>query len=579
MKKSVGRATSAGLLAAVVLASSACSDGNQGANSSPPPSKAETSTVTIGDAAASTGPAAPVPGARTGGTVTVYEQTDITHLDPAEVYPNNAQAISMLFTRQLTAYKKVDGKFVLVGDLATDTGTTTDGGRTWKFTLKDGVKFDDGTPVTTKDIKYGVERLYDPAKVLGPKYVPQWLSGSDYTKAYQGPAKGGSLPDNVVETPDDKTIIFRLKDVHAEFPFAVAMPYTSPVQKSRDGKAYDNAPVSTGPYKVEGHDDTKLTLVRNPHWDPATDPIRHNYPDRWEVKFGLQTQQATQQFIADVGPDRNAISLSFGIDSQYAEQVQTRAELKARLLSGVNPYVYYYAINTTRVTDLNVRKAILTAFPKQQVRQIQGGPAYGDFATTILSPTVQGFSNYDLFNVPPTGDPDAAKKLLAGATPTIVYAYQQTEANERIAVAVQQGLEKAGFKIVKKPVSAETWYDESNKKDNGFDLYSGGWASDWPGGSGFIPVLFDGRTIADGTYNYARYNDATVNAEIDRIAAIGDVAEQNAQWMALDKKIMEQVPVVPYVYGRTTRLHGSNVGGAELDIYGATSLANLFLRS
>ncbi|MFB9177754.1 ABC transporter substrate-binding protein [Dactylosporangium sucinum] len=571
----------AAALAAVALTSTACTagDGGKGGGDASAPAKAETSTVTIGDAAASTGPAAAVPGARTGGTVTVYEQTDIAHLDPAEAYPSNAQAISMLFTRQLTTYKKVNGKFVLVGDLATDTGTTSDGGKTWKFTLKGGLKFDDGTPVTAQDVKYGIERLYDPGKVLGPKYVPQWLSGSDYTKSYQGPAKSGSLPDSVVQTPDDKTIVFHLQDVHAEFPFAVAMPYTSPVLKSRAGKAYDNAPASTGPYKIDSHDDTKLTLVRNEHWNPATDPVRHNYPDRWEVKFGLQTQQATQQFIADVGPDKNAVSLSFGVDNQYAQQVQTQDDLKARLLSGVNPYVYYYAINTSRVTDLNVRKAILTAFPKQQVRQILGGPAYGDFATTILSPTVQGFQPYDQFNVPPAGDPEAAKRLLAGATPTIVYAYSQSEVAERVAVAIQQGLEKAGFKVVKKPVSAETWYDESTKKDNGFDLYFGGWASDWPGGSGFIPVLFDGRTIADGTYNYARFNDAAVNAEIDRIAAIGDVTEQSVQWTALDKKIMEQVPVVPFVYSRTTRLYGSNVGAAELDVYGATSLVNLFLKA
>ncbi|MCC5576385.1 ABC transporter substrate-binding protein [Microtetraspora sp. AC03309] len=576
----------AALLAATALVGTACSAGGggtpataTGSGGSAAPAKVETSSVTIGDAAASTGPAAAEPGSRTGGTVTVYEAADMAHLDPAEVYPNNAQAISMLFTRQLTTYKKVDGKYVLVGDLATDTGATGDGGKTWTFTLKDGVKFDDGTPVTSKDVKYGIERLYDPGKVLGPKYVPQWLSGADYTKAYKGPNKGGSLPDSVVETPDDKTIVFHLQGVHAEFPFAVAMPYTSPVQKSKDGKSYDNAPVSTGPYKIEKHDDTQLTLVRNENWDPATDPVRHNYPDRWEVKFGLQSQQATQQFVSDVGQDKNAVSLSFGVDGQFAQQVQTQEDLKARLLTGINPYVYYYAINTSRVTDLNVRKAILTAFPKEQVRQIMGGPTYGDLATTILSPTVQGFEKYDLYNVPPSGDPEAAKKLLAGATPTIVYAYQQSETSERAAVAIQQGLEKAGFKVVKKPISSATWYDQTTKKDNGFDLYFSGWASDWPGGSGFLPALFDGRTITDGTYNYARFNDDAVNAEIDRISAIGDVTEQNKQWMALDKKLMEQVPVVPFAYLRSTRLYGSNVGAADLDIYGATSLVNLFLKS
>jgi peptide/nickel transport system substrate-binding protein len=564
-------------LTATLVASAAC--GGSGGKSGENTKKAEKFSVVVGDGAASTGPATAPEGARQGGTAFVLEQSAIPHLDPAEVYTSTAQATSMLFTRQLTSYRKVNGQWTLVGDLATDPGSTSDGGKTWKFTLKEGVKFDDGTPVTSEDVKYGVERTYDSGKVLGPKWIPQWLSGSDYAKAYEGPGKGESLPDDVVETPDDRTVVFHLREAHADFPFAVAMPYSSPVQKSRDGKSYDNKPSATGPYKIEKHDDTKLTLVRNEQWDPATDPIRTAYPGRYEFAYGSEATQIAQRLISDNGDDKNAVTLNTGIPSQFAQQVMGQADLKARMLSALNPYSYFYAINTSRVTDLNVRKALITAFPKQQVRQVAGGPLAGDLATTILSPTVQGQDPFDLYKVPATGDPEAAKKLLNGKTPTIVFAYQQTETNERSAVVITQALEKADFKVVRKPISAETWYDQLNKKDNGLDLYLAGWAADWPGGSGVIPAIFDGRTIADGTYNYARLDDPEINAEIDRIGKMPNLVEQNKQWAALDKKIMEKAAVVPYLYERSNRLHGSGVGGAAIDIFGQTSLATLFLKS
>lgn len=566
------------IVTTAVMAAAACGSGGS-SDDGKADEKAKTLSVVVGDRAASTGPAAKPDGARKGGTVVVYEAADLTHLDPAQVYPSNVQSASMLFTRQLTAYKKVGGQWKLVGDLATDPGTSTDGGKTWKFTLKDGIRFADGTPVTSEHVKYGVERTYDPAKVLGPKHLPLWLSGDDYAKVYKGPESGKSLPEDVVSTPDDKTIVFHLKESHPEFPFAVAMPYTAPVLKDKDGKGYDNAPASTGPYKIEKHDDRGMTLVRNTHWDPATDPLRTGLPDQWEFRFGAEADQIVQRLISDNAEDKNAVTISTAISSQYAQQVTSRPDLKSRLLSAINPYVYFYAINTSRVTDLNVRKALLTAFPKQQVRQIQGGPLAGDFATTLLGPTVQGYQKYDLFHIPPNGDPAAAKKLLNGATPTIVYGYEQNGNEERAAVAIQSALEKAGFKVVKKPINAATWYDQTTKKDNGLDLYYAGWAPDWPGGSGVLPTLFDGRTIADGTYNYARLNDPEINAEIDRISKIEDLERQNAAWAELDKKIMAKVPVIPYIYERSNRLHGSNVGGAALDIYGQTSLVGLFLKS
>ena len=123
------------------------------------------------------GPAYDVPGHTTGGVIHILEDADFSHLDPARIYVNNNQSLAEMVERQLNTYIERDGKITLVGDLATNTGETTDGGKTWKFTLRDGVKFEDGSDIKASDIKYAVERGFDPAYTEGPTYLYEWLAG------------------------------------------------------------------------------------------------------------------------------------------------------------------------------------------------------------------------------------------------------------------------------------------------------------------------------------------------------------------------------------------------------------------
>ena len=80
------------------------------------------------------------------------------------------------YARTLTVFKAAPGKEgnTVVPDLATDLGKSSDGGKTWTYTIHKGVKFEDGTPVTTKDIKYAVSRTFDTAELeAGPAVLRQ----------------------------------------------------------------------------------------------------------------------------------------------------------------------------------------------------------------------------------------------------------------------------------------------------------------------------------------------------------------------------------------------------------------------
>lgn len=196
----------------------------------------------------------------------------------------------------------------MVPDLAEAKGVATDGGKTWTYKLKRGVKYEDGTEIKAKDIKYAVGRTFDRAVLHnGPSYFPQLLDA----EGYKGAFKDKNL-DNFkgVEVPDDYTVVFKLKAPFSEFDQVVGFSgQTAPVPADKDkGIRYGMHPVSSGPYKLEGDYQPKKggTLVRNPNWDPATDPNRKQLPDKIEVQSGLKAEEIDSRVIMRHGARRPA---------------------------------------------------------------------------------------------------------------------------------------------------------------------------------------------------------------------------------------------------------------------------------
>ncbi|MER6945726.1 ABC transporter substrate-binding protein [Nonomuraea sp. NPDC000554] len=575
------RSASALLAAASLALVSACAAGNQGAPSGAPASAGASSApaaaaykpaqISLGTPEDSKGPAIPPEGMVKGGTVTMIDRDDFAHLDPAQIYVNTEANMGLLINRGLTGYKRVGkGEYKLVGDLATDAGQVSDGGKTWTFKLKDGVKWQDGNPITSADVKWTIERMFAPFITFGPQYVQAWLTDVDYKKAYPGPYGGKEL-DNI-ETPDDKTVVFKFKTPHADANYAFAMAGYSIVPKAKDTKEkYDKEPVASGPYLIKSHVvDKSIELARNPNWDPASDPIRGAYPDVWKMEFGQEALQISDRLEADSGPDQTAFTFYARIPPERLQQVLNNSSLADRRMISPSPYGNYYYFNLDRVKNQKVRQAINYAWPAKQIQQTVGGPAAAALPTTILNEnTTVGYKPYDLFEktTKPEGDIEKAKQLLAESgtpNPTIVYAYNQTPNQEQVTVVIKNALEKAGIKVVAKPLDRKTYYDSISQTKNEFDLYWGGWGADWPSGSTVMPVIFG--PVSDGGQNMSHLNDPTVSAEMKKITEMSDIDAANAAWMDLDKKIQETItPLVVAENTISTMLHGSKVGGAEID--------------
>ncbi|MFI9270549.1 ABC transporter substrate-binding protein [Kitasatospora sp. NPDC052896] len=550
---------------------------------------ASTQTVSLGTAADSQGPAKPVPGAQSGGTITDLEPTGLDYLDPSQIYENQLQAISSLYTRQLTNYKTdpTTGKTILVGDMATDTGTSSDGGKTWTYTLKDGLKFEDGTPITSKDVKYAIERLYASYQTSGPLYLQTWLSGPNYRQVYQGPYGGQSLPDSVIATPDAKTIVFHFLAPHADAPYAMAEQDATAIEASKDDQqAYNAHPVSIGPYKIKSYTaNTELVLVKNPEWDPNTDSVRHQYADEWDIQLNVPQPLLTQRLINGSGPDKDAVTLSANADTTLIDQIEKTPDLKARSVNQFQPFVDVYSINTSRVTDVAVRKALATAFPAAQVIRQEGGAAAAEVAGNLMSPTMAGWQKTDPLGIAanPMGDPAKAKQMLQAAGKLgypITIAYANTTKWQNITAVIVDQLNQAGFKAQSKDIDATSYYTIVGKVDNGFDLYRTGWGADWPVGSTVIPPTLDGRQVADGSNNYSHLNDPAMDAQMDQINSVADVNQAAPQWMALaDKILTTDVPQIPYAYDKLFSIYGAGVGGvAYSPAVGALDPSSMYVK-
>ncbi|OLZ67223.1 ABC transporter [Streptomyces sp. IMTB 2501] len=564
---------------------SACSSGGGGGGGNNPTDGATSYTaakVTIGTKADSTGPAPEIPGAKKGGTIYGLSPQDFSHLDPQRIYYAYNSTAALLLHRTLTGYKTDSaGHQTLVGDLATDTGTASKDNKTWTFTLKEGLKWEDGSELTVEDVRHGIERLWAPFITESATYVQMALTGkgAKWRDAYEGPYKGKHL--DAIETDKAKrTITFHLAEPKPDFNFTLGMhSYAATSPKLDTKEKYDKQPAACGPYKIKAHTtDKSMVLVRNKNWDPATDSIRNAYPDSFEFTFGITILDSTDRFIADQGNDQYAVSIYKEVPAERIQKVLTDPQLKARSFNGLLTGIYYYAINTKRVTDLKVRQALNHAWPLQQIRQIYGGPTAGDFATSIMSPDLIGYEKYDLYGktAKPQGDPEKSKALLKEAGKLgmkIVYAFPNDPTYMKTKVVIENALKEAGFTPVIKPVDQTTYYDQIQQINNSYDVMWFGWSPDWPTAFTVIQPLFDGAAIGNGQNNISQTNISWINDGIKKNAVISDQQQAGKAWAALDKRIMQEVaPIIPETFQRRYYLHGSKVGGAQMDPQFASTL-------
>ncbi|MEU7166478.1 ABC transporter substrate-binding protein [Streptomyces morookaense] len=507
-----------------------------------------------------------------GGTLTVLNRQPQNKFDPARLYTSGGGNIPSLVFRTLTTRHRADGTegTKVVPDLATGTGTPSDDAKVWTYKLKDGLTYEDGTPITSADIKYGVERSFAPELSGGAPYLRDWLIGGE---DYQGPYKEKKGLDSI-ETPDAKTIVFHLRKSEGDFPYFATSTQFAPVPKDKDtGAKYAEHPVSSGPYKVvrNANDGEQLELERNPHWSEDTDKERHAYPDRIEVKSGLSSAVINQRLSTGAGPDAAAVTTDTNLGPAELAQVGNDKSLAARVGTGHFGYTNYLAFNpeVKPFDNPKVRQAIAYAVNRTSVVNAAGGSALAEPATTFLPDRKTfGYTPYDHFPAGDKGNASKAKELLKeagydnGLEITLTHSTAQDfETSPEIATALQAALKDAGITVKLEGLESNDYDEKVHSFKDQPGLFLAHWGADWPSGGPFLAPIFDGRQIVkDGAnFNTARLDDPKVNDEIDAINKITDHDAAAQRWGALDRTIGEQALTVPLFHPVYKRLVGKDV--------------------
>ncbi|GAA5002016.1 ABC transporter substrate-binding protein [Actinopolymorpha pittospori] len=541
--------------------------------------------------AAAVGPAKDIAGSQKGGTVTVLTVNAPETFDPTRAYYIDTLAVLRLTARTLTALElREDGKYYLIPDLATDLGTPNDDFTEWTFKLKDGIKYEDGSPVTAQDLAYSVKRSFATEELTGgPTYQQSYfVDGTTYKGPFKPAAQNGGLDYAGVETPDDKTLVLKMAKPFPDLPYYTTFPVFTPIPQAKDTQGnYGNHPLATGPYKFETYQKGKrLVLTKNEQWDPATDAGRHQYVDKYDFKFSQNPIKLQEQLINDNGPDQTAITYD-SVDSSLLPKIQGK-EPEERMLTGDGTCTNFIYLDTRKM-PLEVRKALAVAWPYDSLHKAAGdNPFTYKAATTILPKVTPGFVNYDVFGngAKGDGDPAEAKKMLEAAGKLgfeVVWVYaNDDDIAAQVSAVREQKLKAAGFKTKAIPMPRDQVRAELGNPKSQINIRANGWCLDWPSATTVFPAIFDGRLIAlnpNAAPNKSFLNEEDVNTEIDRISAL-PLDQQPAEWAKLDKTMTEKyLPVIPVSYSTANFLFGSKVGGVVLDAFaGGPDFTKLFVK-
>jgi len=536
--------------------------------------------------AASAGPSGSAAAGHAGGTIYVLSQNEqIDQIDPQRMYTGEDLALfGGTVYRSLEAYKfsedPTEGTS-LTPDLATDLGTPNATGDSWSFTLRDGVTFQDGSPITCEDVAYGTSRTFATDVInQGPTYAIAYLdipTDADGSSSYKGPytGVGQDLFDKAV-TCDGNTITFKLNKPVADFNYTVTLGF-SPVPKAADtGETYGTvAPyaVSSGPYKVESYttgNGGKLIMVRNENWDPASDPYRKAYPDKWEIDFGIDPKVMDQRLIASAGNDTTAIQYGNiqpeNLAVVFKDPETTNPDFTGRAVFGFDPYTRYYYIDVNKVPNVKIRQAMAVALDRAAIQLNVGGAFAGELADGLIKPNIgadyapTGFWT-DFFGqeIPDKGDPTLAKKLIADsgeAAPSLTYNFPDTPTQQKNAAIIISSLGLAGITVTPNPIESGKYYSVVFDPGNPGQFGYGGWGADWPNASTVIPPLLTQK----GGWDLSQLDDPDFNAKVEAAQTELDRSKQQTLWQALNKEAIEQVYTIPYLFGTSATLAGKGVG-------------------
>ncbi|WP_314177277.1 ABC transporter substrate-binding protein [Streptomyces winkii] len=518
-----------------------------------------------------------------GGTLKFIGTQDADSWDTTRGYYGFAWDFMRYYSRTLITSKPVAGKesAELTPDLAKSKAKITDGGKTYTYELRDGITWEDGKPVTSKDIKYGIERQWAQDVLSGgPIYLKDTL---DPDGKYKGPYKDKAkdkLGLDAIETPSDNKIVFHLPKRNGDFEQMLAMPSASPVRQDKDTKSkYGLKPFSSGPYKFQSYTpNKKLTLVRNPEWKKSSDPVRKALPDKVTITLLTNADEMDKRLInGDYDLDLNATGM------EAAGREKALKEHKGNIDNPSTGYIRYAVFPQTvkPFDNIHCRKAMIYGSDHKSIQNARGGPlAGGDIGTNMLPALVPGSDlKYDPYGIAKNNGAADVKKAKAelkkcgkpNGFKTTIAVRNNKKVEVDSAEAMQASLKKIGITAeVDEYDGAQTTGIIGNPdyvKKHNYGIIIMGWGPDFPSGQGYgMPLWHSKYILPNGNNNYAMIDDKKIDGMFADAIAELDKNKAAKKYAAINAEVMKGAYYLPFTFEkniiwRSSRL--TNVGTTD----------------
>jgi peptide/nickel transport system substrate-binding protein len=481
-----------------------------------------------GPSASSSSSAAPA--GHAGGTFTILANSAFGVADPAQNYTLEEWQLLIDTHDGLVSFAKVGGVpgTKIVPDLATSIPTPTNGGKTYVFNIRKGIKFSNGQVLKPSDFVTTFERQFT---VPGPTGFY-----SDIVGASKCSTKGCDLSKAGGVVADDSayTLTINLTAPDAELMDQLSLPFAYAVPASTGLKLTgNNVPPGTGPYMWKSYNpNTAAVLVRNPYfkqWSAQAQPA--GFPNEIIEKYGLQVSdevtqvengQANEVFDGDSIPSDQLTTLN---GAQYAGQVHVNT-LTAD---------WYMALNTRRppFNNLLARQAINYAANRSAYVKIAGGPQLAVPACQILPPNFPSYTPYCPYTTGPKtvwSGPDLAKaRQLVKQSGTFGMKVVVNDANDQVNTALAEqmvaDLNSIGYKASTQLLTAAAQYPfvQNSANSSKWNVAWSAWYQDYPAPSDFLNVLLGCGSIhpnSDASPNIAAFCNKGIQAKITQAEAV-----------------------------------------------------------
>lgn len=487
-----------------------------------------------------------------GGTLRLLAKAAGGTLDPQVNYTLQYWQLFQATYDGLLAFKKAggEGAFTVVPDLAETLPQPTNGGKTWVFTLRKGIKFSNGQPVTVNDVVASLRRIF---KVKSPT-SGGFYAGIVGAKACLAKPAGCTLKGGVSADPKKNTVTINLIAPDPEFKYKLAVPHASILPASAPANDAGTKPIpSTGPYYFASYNPNKqLVLKRNPYfkqWSKDAQPA--GYPDQITQSFGL-TVEAQITAIENGQAD-------WTLESPPADRLNEMGTKFASQTHVETLTAFWYAPMNTNLAPFNnvkARQAVNFAIDRNALVKIFGGPKLATPSCQVLPPGFPGHVDYCPYTKNPGARwsaPDVAKakqlvKESGTAGQKVTVLSSDDEVNKAVGVYLQSVLNQIGYKASVKPISGNIFFTYVQNTKNKVQINVQQWYQDYPAASDFLNILFGCDSFhpgSDSSINIAGFCDKKIDAEMkDALkTALTDEAAANKEWAKIDKQVTDASPM------------------------------------